>query len=401
MIKIRLSWFILLLGITLASCGITNSNTRGKAIDLKPESVAEISFDTIQNLIIVEAEINGHKGKFLFDNGFTLSAISPDFAEKAGINFNRSARVNDINNKKSTLAETTIASVKIGDLDFKKTGFYKIDTKQFFPCNEVDGVIGGSIINKVNWKIFYRDRRIEISKKPFDVPENSSTLDVEFNGGNSALTLITIQEAEITFKVDIGMSAEMSLHAKYVDLFEGMEAVNNVGIGSLSGNGLGNSENNYDLTERATFSVNQAQLAIGAELELDESQKYNGYIGVGYLKHYHFILNSTEKQYVLSDPRIPAENTVENYGVVLYMIDDTCRIIRKNGFDPLLNGVPLMSAVSMIDDVKTSEFRSICDLREFMQKKYREKSELTLQLGDNEEPLVLPYREVATGIIEQ
>ncbi|GAB5417679.1 MAG: hypothetical protein Crog4KO_26650 [Crocinitomicaceae bacterium] len=400
MIQFRLFLSLFLLGIVLTGCGLINSNSRGKAIDLKPETVAEISFDTIQNLMIVEAEINGQKGKFLFDNGFTLSAISPDFAEKAGINFNQSARVNDINNKKSTLEETTIASVKIGDIEFRKTGFYKIDTKKFFPCNEVDGVIGGSIINKVNWKVLYRDRRIEISRKPFDVSANSYNLDIEFNGGNSALTEITIQEAEITCKVDIGMSAEMSIHAKYVELFEGMEAVNNVGIGSLSGSGLGNSENNYDLTERVVFASSQSQLPIGAELELDESQKYNGYIGVGYLKHYNFILNSTEKQYVLSEPIVPNETKAENYGIVLYMIDDTCRIIQKNGFDPLLNGVPLMQAVSMIDNVKTNDFKSVCDLRDYLRKKNREKTEMVLQFYNNEEPLVLPYREVVVGKIE-
>jgi len=39
----------------------------------------ELSFDYLSELIIIEAE--GVKGKFLFDNEFTLTAISPEFIE--------------------------------------------------------------------------------------------------------------------------------------------------------------------------------------------------------------------------------------------------------------------------------------------------------------------------------
>ena len=58
---------ILMLIVLLSSCAAMRGNARGKAVDTNPEDNAQIPFDTIQNLIIVEAEINGHKGRFLFD----------------------------------------------------------------------------------------------------------------------------------------------------------------------------------------------------------------------------------------------------------------------------------------------------------------------------------------------
>ncbi len=400
MSKFKILLALLLLGNVLGSCMSTN-NSRGNAVSPEGETVVQIPFDTIQNLIIIEAEINGNKGRFLFDNGFTLSAISPSFAEKCGVRFNRSATVNDINNKKSSLDETTLESIKIGGFDFQKTGLYKIDTKKFFPCDDVDGVIGASIINKVNWKIDYQARTIAISGNPFDFQDDATVIPVVFNRGNTALTNIAVKNQEITCKIDIGMAGEMAIKkSKYLPLFVGDQAIKTDGISSLGATGLGGIENNYDLAERMVIKSGTNELSAGAQIELEQSQKYDGYIGIGYLKHYAIILNSTENQYILFDGNIPNDGDGMNYGINMYVINDTCRIIQKNGFDPLLNGIELMSVVEMIDDQPTSEFRSVCDLRAFLRKKNASKSEMILQLKNNEEPIVLPYRELVTGPIE-
>ncbi len=385
---------VLSLILITASCSLINDNTRGKVVPPENEEVVQIPFDTIQNLIIIEAEINGNTGKFLFDNGFTLSAISPDFAEKCGIEFGQSTSVNDINNKTASLEETNLESIKIGGFDFQKTGFYKIDTKAFFPCDNVDGVIGGSIINKTNWKINYRDRTIEISARPIDFQDDATVLPVKFNFANSAMTDIIIKGQEIPCKIDIGMSGEIAIkQAYYGPLFKGDSAIKTEGISSIGATGLGNIEYNYDIGPRIGIKTGSEELAVGAEIELEMSQKYRGYIGVGYLKHYNVILNSRKKQYVLTEPVVPQEDDEMSYGIILYMINDTCRIIQKNGFDPLLADIELMSAVALIDNTKTSDFRSVCDLRAYMRKKLEEKTDLILQLEDNEEPIVLPYRE--------
>jgi len=397
----KILFIALFLGMVLGSCKSTG-NARGTVISPEGESVVQIPFDTIQNLIIIEAEINGNKGRFLFDNGFTLSAISPIFAKKCGVNFNQSALVNDINNKKSSLEETTLESIKIGGFDFQKTGFYKIDTKKFFPCDDVDGVIGGSIINKINWKINYQDRIIDLSEDVFDFPENASVIPVEYNRGNSALSNISVKDQLITCKIDIGMSGEMAIKkSKYLSLFLGDEATKTDGISSLGATGLGGIENNYDLAERTIISSGSNELSVGADIELEQSQKYDGYIGIGYLRHYSVTLNSTENQYILFDGDTPNAGDGMSYGINLYVINDTCRIIQKNGFDPLLADLHLMSIVTLIDDQPTSEFRSVCDLKAFMRKKIKSKSDLILQLKDNEEPVVLPYRQVVVGPIEE
>lgn len=402
MSKMKLLLVVLVLGTVLASCGLTNSNTRGKVVAPEEVAVTQIPFDTIHNLMIIEAEINGYPGRFLFDNGFTLSAISPDFAKKCGVDFNQSTTVNDINNKKTSLAETTLESIIIGGFDFQNTGFYRIDTKKFFPCDDVDGVIGGSIINKVNWKIFYDNRTIYISGNTFDFQDDATVIPVDYNRGNSALTDISVKGQEITCKIDIGMSGEMAIKkSKYLTLFEGEDGIKSEGISSLGATGLGGIEYNYDIASRTIIASDESDLSVGAEIELEQSQKYDGYIGIGYLRHYDLILNSTEKQYVVTNGDAPDDGDGMSYGINMYMINDTCRIITKNGFDPMLADIELMSAVKLIDDQPTSEFRSVCDLRTYMRKKIKSKTDLTLQLLDNEEPIVLPYREIVTGPVEE
>jgi len=383
---------LMFLFISLSSCGLFNDNTRGKAVDLNSSEIAVIPFDTIQNLIIVEAEINGFKGKFLFDNGFTLSAIDPDFAKKCGITFDASARVRDINNKSATLPETTVKSIKIGDFDFRNTGFYAIETKNFFPCDDVDGVIGGSIINKANWKVRYRDKRIEVSGKKFETPENSAVLDVGYNRGNAALTELTINEKTFFFKIDTGMSGETSIGKNHVTLFRGKKGIAIEGVTSLGATGIGTVENNYELVDRQSFYYDEKVLPVKAVIELDESQKYAGYIGVGYLKHYDFILNATKKEYILSNPVIPVDKEPKGYGLNLYYTDDTLRIISKNPADSLLTGIPVMTEVTHVDSKPAGDFESVCELREYLREKVKKKTDLVLQLQGREALLILPYR---------
>lgn len=377
---------------SLGSCGLINSNARGSAEDLNKDENTVLSFDTIQNLIIIEAEVNGYTGKFLFDNGFTLSAVHPDFAKKVGITFNESASVRDINGNRTTLAQTRVESIKIGDFDFRNTGFYQIDTKKFFPCDDIDGVIGGSIINKANWKIQYRDKKIELSRKRFDTPENSTVLKIGYNRANSALTKLTIREKEFLFKIDIGMSGETTLGTNQINLFSGQKAVMVDGVTSIGATGLGKVESNYEIVHRQALSKDDIELPVRAELELDESPKYTGYIGIGYLKHYDVILNSTKKQYILTNPVAPEDKHPEGYGVNLYYTNGAYRIITKNPSDTLLNGIPVMTEVTHIDSRFASSFESVCELREYLLRKYEEKTDLVLRLKDYPALIVLPHR---------
>jgi hypothetical protein len=136
----------------------------------------------MEDLIFIKATINGVEGRFLFDNGFSLSAVNNDFAEKAGIRFSKSTKINDANNKSSKALETTVDTVILLGHSFVKTGFIQTNTKKYLPCYQIDGVIGGGIINKVNWEIDFDNKLMRASSKAFK--NEGQRLKVSYSGNN-------------------------------------------------------------------------------------------------------------------------------------------------------------------------------------------------------------------------
>lgn len=397
---ITLRLFYMFIGLLLTGCISISNNGRGKAVKNGKVNESEMSFERVRKLIVIEAKINGVKGRFLFDNGFTLSAVNKDFAEKANISFSNAVHVNDANQKSKAVPETTIDSVEIGHVCFLNTGFYQIETSNFFPCNDIDGVIGASIINKANWHIKSQQNVMILSTEAFEKPEQSSSLKVSFIQNNSAITLLEIEGKKFKTKVDLGSTNEISVRSSDIeDALNGQRAEKKFGIMSLSANGLGNTETSYQMHDRISVTHKKYSLSVPAEIEIVEKQKHPGYIGLGYMDHYDFILNSTQKEYVLIPIEQAEEEPERSYGLSFYMVNGECRIIQKNDFDPLVSDVELMTVVEEIDGTKANSFASICELRDFLRPKFTAGLPFTIKLEGSNELLVLPYREIVMGEI--
>jgi hypothetical protein len=151
--------------------------------------------------------------------------------------------------------------------------------------------------------------------------------------------------------------------------------------------------------DRISVTHKKYSLSVPAEIEIVEKQKHPGYIGLGYMDHYDFILNSTQKEYVLIPIEQAEEEPERSYGLSFYMVNGECRIIQKNDFDPLVSDVELMTVVEEIDGTKANTLASICELRDFLRPKFKAGLPLTIKLEGSNELLVLPYREIVMGEI--
>ncbi|MEM9022745.1 MAG: retropepsin-like aspartic protease [Bacteroidota bacterium] len=171
----HLAW-IVLLGTLLSGCLTISRFERGR-LKPAPIPVTEVAFEQVKGLIVLEATVNGVKGRFLLDNGFSLSALNPGFAARAGIRFRGSVKLVDANKKSTQTGEATVDNVVIGQHTFLRTGFYAIDTRRFFPCDSLDGVIGASIINKINWQIDFNTQRLRLSPEPFAASGQALAID--------------------------------------------------------------------------------------------------------------------------------------------------------------------------------------------------------------------------------
>jgi len=376
--------------IILSSCIKISNFDRGNFIPANKEPV-EIEFEVLSDLIIIKAEINGVSGRFLYDNGFSLSAVNQAFAERAQVDFNNSSNIRDANNNKASTPETTVDSVFIDQQLFLKTGFYQINTAAFLPCDPIDGIIGASIINKANWKINFEEKKIQISALPFE--GKGSKIPITFSNNNSSFTTISILGVPYKCKIDMGSANGIKVHQQHTEnSFEGLLAEKRIGITSISSTGLGKTDTVYHLSDHLPLSSSGNVLPVQARVLIKDKLKYPGYIGINYLNKYELLINSTEKTYVLLNPKESLATEVDSsFGVVLYPMGDAWKIIQVDPYDSELSEIELMDEVIMIDDLPINRFENICDYSTFIKRKIDQQESLRISLKDS---LVidLPFR---------
>lgn len=386
----KIKYIFLFSFIFLSSCTISNFD-RGHFIPTDNEPV-EIEFEVLSDLIIIKAEINGVSGNFLFDNGFSLSAVNQEFANRAHIDFNNSSNMRDVNNNRARTPESTVDSVVISNQTFIETGFYRTNTSSFFPCDSIDGIIGASIINKANWKINFEKKKIQISSLPFK--EKGNKLPISFSNNNSSFTTISILGIPYKCKIDLGNTKSLEIDRTYAKgSYEGLLAEKRIGITSISSNGLGKSDTVYYLSENLQLSHLDNNLPVQTRVLIKDKLKYQGYIGINYLNDYEeVIINSTEKEYVLVNPKesLPAE-VDSSFGVALYPIDKVWKIIQIDSHDSALSKIELMDEVIMIDSLPVSRFENICAYKEYIKMKINKNESLMIYLKDSIS-LELPFR---------
>jgi len=386
----KIIYIFIFSSIFLSKCTISNFD-RGLFIPADNEPV-EIEFEVLSNLIIIKAEINGVSGNFLFDNGFSLSAVNQDFANRARISFKNSSNMRDANNHQAKTPETTVDSVVISNQLFLKTGFYRINTSSFLPCDTIDGIIGASIINKANWKINFEKKKIQISSFPFK--EKGTKLPISFSNNNSSFTTISILGIPYKCKIDLGNTKSLEIDRTYSKgSYEGLLAEKRIGITSISSNGIGRTDTIYYLSENLQLSNLENNLPIKTKVLIKDKLKYQGYIGINYLNNYEeVIINSTEKEYVLVNPKESLPDEIDSsFGVVIYPIDNVWKIIQLDPHDFALSKIELMDEVIMIDSLPISRFENICDYKEYLKIKINKNENLMIHLKDSIS-IELPFR---------
>lgn len=366
-----------------------------------PEEPVEIGFKSHRGLLFIEASIHGEKGLFLFDNGFSHSAVNPAFAEKAGIIFDKEVELNDAHNRRVHIPKATLDTLQIRDQTFVNTMVYQIDTDNFLPCYTFDGIIGASIINEINWKIDFDTQTMLLSSIPF--PQTGTELRVTFLENNTATLPLTMEKEEFNTKIDFGKTGNFQVRQALVqETFKGQKVAENYGVTSFSTHGPGELETTYNLAAEKTLFYDEAALPLPAKVRISEDLKYEAYLGMGYLRKYNpLVINSTLATYILPDTETSATPEYEpTYGIVIYKTrDGKWRIIQKNAKDPVLKNVEVNDEVNSIDDKPLNEF-TLCEYQGYIKNKLANKDTVVLMINGHTESLSLTPRKPTETIFD-
>ena len=151
----------------LTSCGLMRTFKLIDAYDAESISsqpfYEEMDFELIKGFIIIEAAIEGKKGKFIFDTGGG-NQLDDDFAK--GLTIQKIGKIKNVdsNGHKKYIPYGTVKSLTIG-----KTKFYDsvisisdVEALNKVACLNVVGIIGVNAMNKCVWQINYQIKIIII-----------------------------------------------------------------------------------------------------------------------------------------------------------------------------------------------------------------------------------------------
>lgn len=199
---------ILCLSIFLTSCApkierqAFRMSKKGVLVETTRQST--IVFDTVKSLIVVPVVHNGKSQNFIFDTGAMVSMVRKDFKE------GETLKVGGASKRKIDVGFENIASLKIGDADFKETFAATNPLKGLSDVvPDFGGFIGQPIISRANWLIDYPQKTLTISTS--DLADDSYQ-SIKINRVEGApYTTLTVKGVSYKCIIDLGSSSTISI----------------------------------------------------------------------------------------------------------------------------------------------------------------------------------------------
>lgn len=374
--------------LLLSACGRSIMEA-GKVMprDFKP---VEIPFELQRGLITFEASVNGVRGKFAMDNGFSLNGLDFAFAEKAGITAGKGTTARDGNNNMVALKRTYIDRLAIGDVTVEKTGVLLLDFRAFLPCDSLDGIVGANVINKANWKIDFEREVIYVASEPFDEP--GIRMDYRETGGNIHIIDMEVNDVAAPVKVDFGFNGELKMESKrYQQYFEGYRGYRFRGITSRSVSGLGNVDTVYYIFDSLQLSYGGRALPTPPVVSLTKNVS-NTRLGLEYFQHYRTIVNGSDKQYILQPlDSIAPYRPGAGYGMRISQVDGVYRVTAVAADRMWERGLRIDDEVVALNDRQLSEVPDQCDFQDLMTELYEREEPIQVYIRGRSEPILADY----------
>ncbi len=317
----RILGLIFILGLTF------NLNAQAKTTKtsvIKAEISEAIPIKIWNDLIFIDAKINGVQGTFLWDNGFSYCGLDSVFAKKCGLSFiANDLEMIDGNNVELDMKLGEIDAVQFGKLIINKTSAIQINVQAFLNSKtlKVDGVIGASAINRLNWKFDFDKNKVTLSEKPFF--NKGIKLKYKIDEFYIHKIAMNLNGYDLDARIDFGSnSVDFNVNLGALPLFANNKAAQEYGITSMSVSGISPIDTTYIVKRDYNYTLDGVKFDILPTLNL-----YNNINGVNignrFFRRYNVIFNSSDTTIILSKRKTTLkELPVKKYGVKLLFIDN-------------------------------------------------------------------------------
>jgi hypothetical protein len=177
---------------------------------------ATVPFEFRAGIPVMQVEVNGEKGWFLFDTG-APNVISKEFAARLNLQAEAKGRINDSGGNSTTGNDyISLDKFTIGGVSFLNTGGVVQDLRasDIFKCLNIDGIIGANLMRQAFWKLDYTKETISLSSHINDFALDSTYMSMPFDVKFTGTPIVDIELAELTVKkmiFDTGSNGHFSM----------------------------------------------------------------------------------------------------------------------------------------------------------------------------------------------
>lgn len=289
--------------VVLVSCSSLKKIQLMKSGEVSNSNFMErISFDYGAKLPIVEATINGHKGRFLFDTG-APNVLSKEFSQKLNLKKLAYGSVGDSGgNVLNNQAFIQIETITLGKVTFKNTGaiIQDLGTSQAMKCLNIDGIIGANLMRNAFWRIDYQNKKIEITDdlNRFELTNEYSTINFKTKTQGTPLIDLDIDGIKVkNLTFDTGSNGQMSIPTSALQALQKTKTVSSTySIGSTT-YGVGGKAKNDTLFYGIIDTIKIGNLNL--EKKIIKFSTHSDNIGNKYFENYNVVLDwKNEKIYM-------------------------------------------------------------------------------------------------------
>lgn len=333
----------------------------------------EISFEIVNDKIILPVVINNKTFKFLLDTG-APNVISKRVLEEINTQNIKKIKVSDANNQIDEMEMVAIESMKIGNLSFENNVALVSDLENHFilKCFKMDGFIGSNLFRNSVLKISLKDKKIIVTNniKNFQMTAKPSKLllvgeqkspYVQINFSNNKKKKVTEQAL-----LDTGMDGfyEISNRAFGILSKENVWEELSRSSGSSSIGLFGAApEKEQILLKTPFFEINNTTFE---NLITNTTDDNNSRIGLDLLKHGDIIIDFKKKKFyfeaneniiLVKKPPLYSATIIDNKYSIGFVWDESLRDKLSYGDEIIRVDSFVLDQMDFCDIVKIKNFR--------------------------------------------
>ena len=226
----------------MANLGQLISSQKNDTIPIKIEN----------DIIIIKAQLNGESLNFMWDNGFSFSALDKTVSEKfilKDYESQKSISATDAINNQVKLDLKIAKNISLKNHNIEQSPFLLIDLNTLTGGSiDIQGIIGASVIKKLNWDFNFDENYVIVSQKPFQ--KDGLVIPFELNLHNRMFTSLELNGITNGVEIDFGSNSDViDLTIQALSLFENTKKSKYEGISAMSVSGIDSFSINYSIKD--------------------------------------------------------------------------------------------------------------------------------------------------------